>query len=177
MLRFSKQTEFVSISKFLIYIKHPLFSYHALTKYEEDMFASSATASPISHMHEACQTICKEWMIKVYSLRRSRCKLNAKKTIAHDDFTYRTATCKTLKNINSWAALIKLTLSNLMPLPWNLLINTIIYFYICSFLVTYLLKITVSTLWRSQYRNISCPSPMRLGEIHVKIYVFHRYAF
>ena len=40
--------EFVSIGKFLIYIKHSLFSYHALTNDEEDIFVTSATASPIN---------------------------------------------------------------------------------------------------------------------------------
>ena len=37
----------------------------------------------------------------------------------------------------------------LMPLPWNLLINRIIYLYSCSFAVTYFLRITVSTLFIS----------------------------
>ena len=42
-----------------------------------------------------------------------------------------------------------------MPRPWNLLRNSIIYFRIYLFLWIYLLRVTVSTLKRSQARNIS----------------------
>ena len=64
---------------------------------------------------------------------------------------------KILKKINGLANWIELTLSILMPLPWNLLINSSIRVHICSYSVTYLLSFTDSTMWRSQSRNISSP--------------------
>ena len=92
---------------------------------------------------------------KVYRLRRSRYKLNAKKTIAHDGVTYGTTACKILKKINGLATRIELTLWISMPLPWNILRNSTIHFNICSYSVTYLLRVMVSQLWRSQSWNIS----------------------
>ena len=76
---------------------------------------------------------------KVYKLRRSICKLKAKKTMAHDDVTQRTTAQKILKKINGLATRIELTLSILMTLPCNLLRNnySTIHFHICSFSLTY----------------------------------------
>ena len=48
---------------------------------------------------------------KVYRLKRGRCKLNAKKKIAHNDITWRATARKILKKINVLATRISLTLS------------------------------------------------------------------
>ena len=61
---------------------------------------------------------------------------------------------KILKKIIDLATRIELTLSILMPRPWNLPRNSTIHFYICSYSV-YLLRVIGSTLWRSQFHNIS----------------------
>ena len=45
----------------------------------------------------------------------SRCKLNAKKTIAHDDVTWRATARKIVKKIIDLASQIELTLLILMP--------------------------------------------------------------
>ena len=42
-----------------------------------------------------------------------------------------------------------------MPRPWNWLRNSTIHFHICSQSAKYLLMVTGSTLWRSQFYNIS----------------------
>ena len=42
-----------------------------------------------------------------------------------------------------------------MPQPWNFLRNSTIYFGIYLYSATYLLMVTLSTLWRSQDQNIS----------------------
>ena len=72
--------------------------------------------------------------IKVYRLGRSRCKLNAKKLqLMITSLSEQLHVYKILKKINGLATLTELTLSILMPLPWNLLINLTIHFYIFIF--------------------------------------------
>ena len=85
----------------------------------------------------------------------SRRKLNAKKTLAHDDVTHGAMAHKIFIKINDVATRIKLTLSILTPRPWNLLRNSTIHFHICSYSTTHLLRVTGSTLWRSHCHNIS----------------------
>ena len=104
--------------------------------------------------------------------KRSRCKLNAKKTIAHDNVTWR-ATAR--KIVNSQ---IELTLLILIARLWNFPRNSTIYLHVCSYSATYLLWVTGSTLWRSKARNISSPFPNFIGRNWSKNCAwYHRYAF
>ena len=86
------------------------------------------------------------YVVQSMLTKGSRRKLNAKKTIAHDDVTHGAMARKILKKIIDLPTRIELTLSVLMPRPKNLMRNSTIYFYICSYSATYLLRVTGSTL-------------------------------
>ena len=85
----------------------------------------------------------------------SWCKLNAKKTIAHDAITHCAMVWKILQKIIDLATQIELTLSILMIWLWNLLRNLSIHFHNGSYSATYLLRVTGLMLWQSQFHNIS----------------------
>ena len=64
-----------------------------------------------------------------------------------------------------------------MPRPFNLLRNSLSHLHISSYSTTYLLMVTVSTLWPSDARNISSPFTNYIGRTLSKNFAwFHRYA-